>query len=78
MFTSSTLTRLGELTFLFEVSSFLCARSDGSIVVHKSTSLHACTSKELRHPLVSDDSDSNDEHHCNAFDGYEPNVARLC
>ena len=22
-------------------------------------------------PLVSDNSDSNDEHHCNAFDGYE-------
>ena len=24
---------------------------------------------------MSDDSDSHDEHHCNAFDGYEPNVA---
>ena len=27
---------------------------------------------------MSDDSDSHDEHHRNAFDGYEPNVARLC
>ena len=25
-----------------------------------------------------DDSDSHDEHHRNAFDGYEPDVARLC
>ena len=27
---------------------------------------------------MSDDSDSHDEPHRNAFDGYEPNVARLC